>query len=62
MLNSSIISLIVVRYDMGRKYKGPALYWRILVDGKYTWKKAVIETEMDLDDMFEYYWIRKEGP
>ncbi len=41
MLNNSIISLIVLRYNMGRKYQGPALYWRILVDGKYTWKKAI---------------------
>ncbi len=40
MLNSSIISLIVLRYNMGRKYKGPRLYWRILRNGKYTWKKA----------------------
>ncbi len=28
---------------MGRKYQGPALYWRILRDGKYTWKKATVD-------------------
>ncbi len=27
---------------MGRKYQGPTLYWRILANGKYTWKKAVV--------------------
>ncbi len=27
---------------MGRKYQGPTLYWRILRDGKYTWKKATV--------------------
>jgi len=25
---------------MGRKYQGDTLYWRILRDGKYSWKKA----------------------
>ncbi len=25
---------------MGRKYQGDTLYWRILRNGKYTWKKA----------------------
>lgn len=27
---------------MGRKYQGDKLYWRRLVDGKYTWKKAEV--------------------
>ncbi len=27
---------------MGRKYKGPTLYWRILRNGKYTWVKATV--------------------
>ncbi len=45
---------------MGRKYQGPALYWRILRNGKYTWKKAVIHKEIDLDDLFEYHFVCKE--
>ncbi len=45
---------------MGRKYQGPTLYWRILVNGKYTWKKAAVAEEIDLDDLFDYYFVRKE--
>lgn len=30
----------ILRYTMGRKYQGDKLYWRMLRNGKYTWKKA----------------------
>ena len=36
------------------------LYWRIKKNGKWTWRKAAVADEIDLDDLFDYYFVRKE--
>ncbi len=46
---------------MGRKYQGPTLYWRILVDGKYTWKKAIVDKTFATMDGQQYVVIMEES-
>ncbi len=48
-MKKSDIVVYYLRY-MGRKYQGDKLYWRRLVNGKYTWKRAdVVVTHLTRD-------------
>lgn len=46
---------------MGRKYLGHTLYWRKLIDGKYTWKKAEARPYIN-DDGWKFLAVIIDDP